>query len=114
MNVGLDYDGTFTSDPTLWIEFVKHCQARSHSVWIVTMRYPSECDGSLGSVDGRLRNLSVPVVCTSRGAKRPFCEKLGIHIDIWIDDNPEAVVVDGSAIWGAVSAEGDVIDPHYR
>ena len=77
----------------------------------------SECDGSLGSIDERLKALSVPLVCTGHGdnrhAKKRFCEKLGIKIDIWIDDNPQAVHMDARSIWGDSSAQGAVVVPHY-
>lgn len=112
MNIALDYDGTFTNDPSMWLRFVADAQRQGHSVYVVTMRYPSECDGTRGAIlDPRLKSLSVPVVCTSRMAKRPVCEALGIRIHIWIDDNPEAVHWDASMIWETPSPEGNVIDP---
>lgn len=113
MNIALDYDGTFTSDPALWLMFVLNCIERKHSVYIVTMRYPSECDGSKGSIDERLRSLSVPIVCTARQAKKDFCHKLGINIHIWIDDHPEAVHLDAMQIWKDSATEGNVVVPDY-
>lgn len=43
MNIALDYDGTFTAAPNVFIELVKNMQTAGHKVYIVTMRYPSEC-----------------------------------------------------------------------
>jgi hypothetical protein len=111
MNIALDYDGTFTAAPEQWLEFIKMMQRAGHGVCIVTMRYPSECDGTKGSVDSRLKELFVPFICTSRTAKQPFCESLGIMIHIWIDDHPEAVHNDATTIWNQPSPEGSVIIP---
>jgi hypothetical protein len=113
MNIGLDYDGTFTSDPTMWVRFITDATLRGHSVWIVTMRYPSECDGTKGTIDQRLREMRVPIVCTSRAAKGPHCKKLGIDIHVWVDDNPQAVHQDAMSIWSDSSPEGHIIAPRY-
>ncbi len=113
MNIALDYDGTFTSDPLLWLMFIHNVLARKHSIYVVTMRYPSECDGTLGSIAQVLRDESVPIICTSRMAKRPYCLNLGIEIHVWIDDTPLAVDSDATTIWGIKSPEGAIVDPRY-
>lgn len=48
MNIALDYDGTYTADPDMWLRFVEEAQAAGHKVFIVTMRYESECFGAVG------------------------------------------------------------------
>lgn len=42
MLIALDYDGTFTEDPTLWVSFIAMAQAHGHDVIGVTMRYEFE------------------------------------------------------------------------
>ncbi len=111
MNLALDYDGTFTASPNEWIQFIRLMRAAGHSVYIVTMRYASECDGSKGAIDSRLKEMLVPVVCTGRTAKQPFCDRLGVKIHVWIDDHPEAVHNDATVIWDQPSPEGSVIVP---
>ncbi len=113
MNIALDYDGTFTAAPNAWLAFIDLMRAAGHSVYIVTMRYASECDGSKGTVDTRLRDRCVPIISTARTAKKPFCEKLGLQMHIWVDDHPEAVHNDASSIWQDVSPEGRPIIPNY-
>lgn len=84
MNIALDYDGTFTEDPAMWDLFCRLAEMQGHDVYIVTMRYPQE----------RITVAPVPmdkVWYTSRNAKAPFVEKYGLHIDVWIDDNPKSV-----------------------
>lgn len=96
MNVALDYDGTYTEDPELWLAFVRALELRGHNVWIVTMRYASET----ADMDKRIMELVDGVVFTGRQAKRKACEERGIKIHVWVDDNPEAVVLSGQEIWG--------------
>lgn len=112
-NFAVDYDGTFTSAPNEFIDFIRALQLAGHSVFIVTMRYPTEVNGELGSIDHRLRDMLVPVVCTSRTAKKDYCRKLGINIHVWMDDHPEAVFLDAEKIWGRPSPEGMVVVPDH-
>lgn len=79
MLIALDYDKTYTADPTLWNGFIFAAKARKHDVKIVTLRTPSESI----QVDG------VEVIYTSRQAKMKH-----IAADIWIDDNPAWVYQD--------------------
>lgn len=58
--------------------------------------------------------LGCEVVATGRKAKKPFCEQEGIIIDIWIDDNPEAVIMDAEQVFGSASPEGEVIIQDLR
>ena len=111
MNIGLDFDGTVTEDPDLWMQFVKMMRAGGHSVYIVTMRYPSEInsDPEIMKFTGVVND----IIGTSRQAKQPHCEKLGITINIWIDDNPRAMNESAEQIWGHSTAEGEVHIPTY-
>ena len=79
MIIALDYDKTYTADPTLWNGFIFAAKARKHDVKIVTLRTPNESI----QVDG------VEVIYTSRQAKMKH-----IAADIWIDDNPAWVYQD--------------------
>jgi hypothetical protein len=111
MNIGLDYDGTYTNDRDLWRAFVRHAQINGHCVYVVTMRTPLEC--LPGVMDSWFADHGVQVIATNRTAKRPACEKLGINIHIWIDDNPKAVDADAMSIWGTSVPEGTIIDPQH-
>ena len=107
MRIGLDYDGTVTSDYMGFVAFVRMMRQRGHEVYITTMRYISECKNDLEfcvfakNVDG--------VIATGREAKKEYCLKYGITIDVWIDDNPRAVEESAKQIWGTPSPEGTVI-----
>lgn len=89
MIIALDFDDTYTADPSLWDTFISECLSRSHRVLIVTCRHGTE-----ESREVVLENLGldVPVYYTGHAPKRWFMEQLGVKVDIWIDDRPEFVV----------------------
>jgi hypothetical protein len=79
MLIALDYDKTYTVDPTLWDGFVKSAQERGHVVKIVTMRSPTE----------PITAVPVEVVYTNRKAKATV-----VNADIWVDDSPHWIYQD--------------------
>lgn len=110
MNLALDYDGTITEEPNAFMQFVKVLRKLGHKVYIVTMRYESECVDIVkewgGHVDG--------IHATSRQAKGDFMKNLGIDINVWVDDNPRAIHESALSIWGWTSPEGHVITPTHK
>lgn len=86
MIVALDYDETYTRDPMTWRRVVRTLKDAGHTVHVVTMRHEHE----VSSICPLLRSM-VSIIPTGRQAKRPHCEKMGIMIDIWIDDSPHWV-----------------------
>ena len=116
MKIALDYDGTVTADLALWLVFISHCIARRHEVWIVTMRFESECMPPHSFSEDILKMCEISgggLICTRRKAKKPMCELLGHKFDIWIDDHPEALVMDAEQAWPNTEArpEGKPHDP---
>lgn len=87
MNISLDYDDTYTQDPDLWRTFIQQAQSRGHQVYCVTWRHAGQ------PVSTELSRL-VLVIYTDLQAKRPYMERLGIPIQVWIDDNPQAILHD--------------------
>lgn len=83
MRIGLDYDGTYTRDPDLWLAFVETAKQRGHEVWVVTMRTKDE-----GLNIGALAHLVDGVEFTARKAKNSHMTNAGRPIEIWIDDMP--------------------------
>ena len=88
MNIGLDYDDTITRDPAMWLSVISTMQNAGHKVYIVTWRTKEECAeiprDVLLMVDG-----THP---TSRKAKEKYMYNQGVRIDVWIDDNPSAIL----------------------
>lgn len=81
MLIALDYDGTYTSDPKLWAEFVALAVDNGHEVVCITMRHPHE--------PAFIANCSILYTCGK--AKRQAAIDAGLHISIWIDDQPEFI-----------------------
>lgn len=93
MNVSLDYDKTYTEDPECWKKVVRSLQSSGHKVFCVTLRSKEidyHKDFDVLELMG-VRN----VFCDGR-PKRKTTEDLGIKIDVWIDDAPEAVTNGGT------------------
>lgn len=112
MNIGLDYDGTYTRDPRLWLRFVREAMRSGHRVYVVTMRYPSEQDSPDNPMDPALLRAVWSTNFTCRKAKVPYMKKLGVHIDVWVDDQPRALIMDAAEAFGSpCTPEGHVHDP---
>ena len=93
VRIALDYDGTYTLDRQLWDGFIFAAQESCHEVLIVTMRDEGEDVGSNASG----ARPPCEVIYTRRQAKLPFMERAGLHVDVWIDDNPRWLMFDGGA-----------------
>ena len=87
MKIALDYDGTYTVDPQFWDDFMTLARVRGHEVVCVTKRGLSNCGTDL--------KMNCPIIYTDRAAKEQFCERVGVHIDVWIDDLPVNLFVAG-------------------
>lgn len=85
MRLSLDWDQTFTLDPVFWNKFILAAFAAGHDVICVSMRR------TLGDID-----FPGQVVLTGGIAKAAFCKALGIHVDVWIDDQPGRIVEDAN------------------
>lgn len=93
MNISLDYDDTFTKDPEAWYAAMMLLKQAGHTIYGVTMRYPAEASG----MDKRYDEVCEAIFFTSRAAKQSFVAVKGIHIDVWIDDNPKWIFTNALA-----------------
>lgn len=95
MNIGLDWDNTFTADPVLYQIIVDAYVERGHTVYITTSR------GEDTPIEFRPRGIKSIIYCNFR-AKRDVTLQMGIKIHNWIDDDPYYIttgfVTDGNAI----------------
>lgn len=97
MKVGLDFDGTVTEDPLAFKGVVTSFLDAGHDVAIVTWRCrPEQKSGWDRESNGAWTDLEevfamwgfrLPVVYTNGQAKRDF-----YPANIWIEDNPAAIV----------------------
>jgi hypothetical protein len=84
MIICIDYDDTYTRDPSLWDSFISNAKRRNHTVICVTMRYENEGKEVRRHLDGLVDD----IYFTNREAKKPFLDKLNIFPHVWIDDQP--------------------------
>lgn len=80
MLIAFDYDETYTADPHFWDDVISLGRLRGHEFICVTAR--DDQDKTKFSGD------QIKTIYTAGEYKKAFCEKLGIHPDIWIDDAP--------------------------
>ena len=89
MRIGLDFDNTLTADPTLWAAFVSLAQKLGHSVVIVTARRDNhENRADLTDFLESREFPSIPIFYTNLGSKIAHMKKLGMPVDIWVEDDP--------------------------
>jgi hypothetical protein len=85
MTIAIDFDNTWTADVALWQQFADDAKKRGHDVIIVTAR-----NGWSEDMERRFIG-EVHIFFTYGKLKRPFMERLGIAVDIWIDDMPGTI-----------------------
>jgi hypothetical protein len=98
MNIGLDFDDTYTRDPEGWNAFIRNFTSRGHTIYCTTFRFPEQSQqvyDSIGKVIGHEN-----CYFTSYTAKRKYMQSKGIMIDVWIDDMP--MLIDMGAEEGIV------------
>lgn len=90
MIISIDYDDTYTRDKILWNSFIKQAKARGHTVLCVTARCELYGDGT--EVKEDLEHLVDGIYFTCGAPKEKFMLDLGICVQVWIDDSPQAIV----------------------
>ena len=91
MNIGLDYDDTYTADPKMWDLFVHLAKDRGHDVRIVTFRFESPNGYSNEDVVHTSEKLGIPVIFCNGVQKDKVTIDLGFVVDVWIDDFPVGI-----------------------
>lgn len=81
LTIAIDYDLTFTADPSMWRGFMALAEVRGHSIICVT--------GRLTPPGPDEPKIPCPVICCRDGEpKRRAAARHKIEVDIWIDDSP--------------------------
>jgi hypothetical protein len=91
--VALDYHNTYSADPKFWDTFIYMCWMRKWDVYCVSHTTDSDEKKDLMDSIGKVLG-SDNVILTEGKAKLPYCEKHGINIDIWVDNNPIHIIKD--------------------
>jgi hypothetical protein len=83
LNIGIDYDATATTNIPFWQNFARMAQAANYDVYIVTARHPNRIEEPKLHFEGLVKG----IIATSHKAKMPFCQDMGLRIDIAVDDS---------------------------
>ena len=92
MNIGIDYDGTYSAAPEMFKELISVFQNHGHKCYLVTAR-SEERSANLPEETG------LEVIWTNQKAKARECFKQCVDIDIWIDDYPFVIHFDLNQQW---------------
>ena len=89
MKIGIDWDGTISADERTFAAIACLFMDAGHEVKVVTWRPACECGGNWPDMQKVFDawGFNLPVVYCDGAAKRSMYEA-----DIWIDDNPAAIV----------------------
>ena len=99
MNIALDFDETFTADPSLWTAFITKARTRLHTVTFVTCR---PANGNNSDIEYESERLGIRIVYTA-GRQKQHCFKA----DIWIDDSPETIVSYDSLVGMSIGCQAN-------
>lgn len=91
MLICIDYDDTYTRDVYMWNSIIQVMKRNGHRVICATMRFEQEGD----EVKKSIGQLVDEIHFTGRQAKMVYLSNINISPDIWIDDKPAWLFVDG-------------------
>ncbi len=93
MRIAIDYDDTYTLDPMMWNDIIgmfKSWLAKDEFVCVSSRRNTRE---NRSEIEDAMPDM--PIYLTGYNAKQEFMDKLGKHVDVWIDDDPATINPDG-------------------
>ena len=89
---GMDYDETFTAAPALWKVFIEAAREAGHQVICVTARRDTRKNHrELGDHFAKY-GLGMTVYYSNLKSKIKLMQKLGITVDIWMDNDPFTLI----------------------
>ena len=95
--IALDYHNTYSADPKFWDTFIYMCWMRKFEVYCITHHTGEKQNEKLMDSIGKILD-SDHIIFTMGKAKMDYVKKLGIEIDIWIDNNPIHITQDPDTI----------------
>lgn len=87
--IAIDFDDTLTADSQLWLKFVESAKSLGHRCICITARRQTE--DNIEAIDEWMRThgVSLPVYFTGLSSKVEYAKKIGLKVNIWIDDDPK-------------------------
>ena len=90
LTFAIDFDDTFSADPELWHILVSIIKLRRHECILITNR-PEDMGNDVRAEVGDI----MPIIFAGVWSKRSAAHNAGYNIDIWIDDSPENIDING-------------------
>jgi len=88
MLIAIDFDDTLTAAPDLWREFIASARQLGHRVILVTARRDTEDNNETIDDWLAIHGIELPVYFTALGSKVEHMQRIGLRVNIWIDDDP--------------------------
>lgn len=88
MLIAIDFDDTLTAAPKLWRVFICVAKTMGHRFICVTARRDTESNRDIVRAWMSENEIELPTVYTSLGSKVDHMARIGVKVDIWIDDDP--------------------------
>jgi hypothetical protein len=87
--IAIDYDDTLTADAQLWLKFIESATSLGHRCICITAR--RDTDDNRESIETwmTMHGVHLPVYFTGLSSKVEYAKRLGLKVDIWIDDDPK-------------------------
>ena len=82
--MGLDFDNTYTLDPTFWQKIYDLAKASGHQIICVTWRFGTQKDKE----DLKILPPDMSIVFAGGRSKIRMAKKAGYKIDVWVDNFP--------------------------
>ena len=89
MLIVMDYDETYTEDPSIWDAFILLLRTRGHTIICCTMRDEEACDNT--DIIRHMSALQIEIIYAAQYQdKWEAVQEAGYHPEnaIWIDDRP--------------------------
>jgi hypothetical protein len=93
MTISIDFDRTFSADPTLWGEFARKSAAEGNTVVMISRRpdTPEDRETITGTLGDYAPAFSQVLLVGSDTLKADAARAAGIAVDVWVDDSPQYI-----------------------
>ena len=88
MIIAIDFDDTLTADAQLWLKFIETAKELGHRCICITARRQTE--DNIETIDEWMQShgIDIPVYYSGLASKVEHAKRIGLKVDIWIDDSP--------------------------
>ena len=83
-NIAIDWDNTISADKEFFLKLIKDFQAAGYTPFVCTLRAPDR--DNIREIRDILEETNIAIYLTDGKPKRKYMKKLGIKVNLWIDD----------------------------